>query len=312
MTITVGICAYNEDKNIGSLLSNVLYEQNLPTDSEILVVCSGCTDNTVGIVKEYAKKDARVKMYVEAERRGKASAVNRILANANGDAIAFISADTMPQRGCFARLLTRLQTSKVGLVCGKPSPINGSKSLAGRMVRILWSLHDHLFKQVSEAGTARHASEVFCVRKEVADKIPIETVNDDAYIALTAKKKGWLVGYEPESCVSIRGPETITDYIKQRRRVIYGHHQLKRLTGKSPQYFAPLIQLDGKSRIKMLKSLVCKNDPLSILAFVLIELVLNGVVKLDIITGKSYSIWNIAASTKKGILYHKTGKTSFD
>jgi cellulose synthase/poly-beta-1,6-N-acetylglucosamine synthase-like glycosyltransferase len=180
------------------------------------------------------------------------------------------------------------------------------------MVKILWSLHDHLFRQASETGTARHASEVFCVRKEVAENMPTETVNDDAYIALTAKKKGWSVEYEPESCVSIRGPETIIDYIGQRRRVIFGHHQVKRLTGQSPQYFAPLIHIDGKNRIKLLTSLFSKNDPLSIIAFVLIELVLNAVVKLDIITAKSYSIWNVAASTKNVILDHKTRKTAFD
>ena len=30
MSVTIGICAYNEGKNIGSLLHNVLYDQELP------------------------------------------------------------------------------------------------------------------------------------------------------------------------------------------------------------------------------------------------------------------------------------------
>ena len=74
--MTVGICAYNEGKNIGTLLNNVLYEQALPVNSEVLVVCSGCTDTTTDIVQEYAAKDSRLKVHIEDERRGKASAIN--------------------------------------------------------------------------------------------------------------------------------------------------------------------------------------------------------------------------------------------
>ena len=90
--ITVGICAYNEEENIDRLLNNILCEQELPTDSEVLVVSSGCTDDTDDVVKRYLKKDSRVRAFFENERRGKASAVNCILSNARGHAILFISA----------------------------------------------------------------------------------------------------------------------------------------------------------------------------------------------------------------------------
>ena len=55
--ITVGICAYNEGKNIGKLLDNILNEQKLKEDFELLVVCSGCTDGTVEIVQRFQEKD---------------------------------------------------------------------------------------------------------------------------------------------------------------------------------------------------------------------------------------------------------------
>src|SRR4030067_1952908 len=105
--ITVGICAYNEDMNIGKLLNNILNRQDLPPDSEVMVVCSGCTDGTVPLVQEYSKQDSRVHVYVETERKGKASAINHILQTAKGNTILFISADTFPNDGCFRKLLLK-------------------------------------------------------------------------------------------------------------------------------------------------------------------------------------------------------------
>ena len=299
MSVSVGICAYNEGLNIGPLLSNVLYEQELSSESEVLVVCSGCTDNTVSIVQEFAEKDKRIKIIVENERQGKASAVNQVLKNANGDSLIFISADTMPYKKCFTKLISRLQVPSVGVVCARPQPINNSKSLADKLVRVLWSFHDHVFREVSNAGIAKHASEVYCIRKNIANSIPPETINDDAFIALTAKNKGWSICYESESVVSICGPETIPDYIRQRRRVIFGHHQIKKLTGEPPQYFVPLLRLDKKRRRHLIYSLFNEFDIATILTFISIELLLNALTIFDAVIGKSYSMWNVAYSTKK-------------
>ncbi len=299
MNVTVGICAYNEGHNIGPLLGNVLYEQELTSNSEVLVVCSGCTDNTVEIVNEYAKRDPRVKVLIEEERNGKASAVNQVIENAKGEGIVFVQADTMPHKGCFSKLIAKIQDSSIGLVCAQPQPINNSKTLTNKMVHILWNLHDQVFKQLDNEGKARHASELFCVRKDITEKIPKGTVNDDAYIALSAKKKGWRIKYEAESLVSICGPETIGDYIKQRRRVIYGHHQIKKLTGETAQYFAPRLLISRKNKA-VVSSLLKYGIP-SLLAFLAIELTLNLLGAFDQRDAKSFTVWSTATSTKKMI-----------
>ena len=98
--VTVGICAYNEGNNIGRLLHSVFHEQEVSADSEILVVCSGYMDNTTGIVQSHASLDSRVKPHFEKARKGKASAINYILANAKREIIVFVSAGTCQPRGC--------------------------------------------------------------------------------------------------------------------------------------------------------------------------------------------------------------------
>src|SRR3972149_9004764 len=296
--VTVGICAYNEGMNIGKLLNNILNQQELPPNSEVLIVCSGCTDNTVPIVQEYSKQDPRVNVHVEAERKGKASAINHILSNAKCDIILFISADTLPNIGCFPKLLSKLRIPKTGIVCGNPVPINSSNSLVGKIVRLLWGFHDHVFKQLNDAGLARHATEIFCIRRGIVDKIPTETVNDDAYIALTAKKKGWLIKYETESRVSICGPQTFADYYKQRRRVLFGHHQVKKTTGESPQHLIYLLPLYPIQVMKLLRWLFMKYDLPTLIAFISIELGLNAAAMADSILRKPHTKWSVSSSTK--------------
>ena len=299
MRVTVGICAYNEALNIGNLLDNILKEQGLPAESEVLVVSSGCTDNTVEIVQKYAEKDSRVKAYVETERLGKASAVNQILANAKGDAILFISADTLPQKTCFHRLIAKLQAPNVGIICGRPVPINNSDSFVDRLVQVLWRFHDHVFRELNDAGLARHATEIFCLRTGIVEKIPDETVNDDAYLALTAKKKGWLIKYDPGSSVSICGPKTFSDYLKQRRRILRGHSQVKKLTGESPQHLIYLLPLYPTRVLRMLLWLSAECGIPTFLTFTSIEFMTGVTAFADSVLGRPGAQWSVSASTKK-------------
>jgi biofilm PGA synthesis N-glycosyltransferase PgaC len=297
--LTVGICAYNEGMNIGKLLHNILYLQNLPAESEILVVCSGCTDNTVSTVCEYSKLDSRVRVHVESERRGKASAIQYILQNARGRAILFISADTLPSKRCFPRLLSKLQLSNVGVVCGHPVPIKNLSPFVGRLVELLWGFHDRTFEQLNDAGLARHATEIFCIRKGIVDNIPVETVNDDAYLALIAKKKGWLIKYDTEARVSICGPQTLTEYIKQRRRVLFGHYQVRRITGESPQHLIFLFPLHPVRVMKLILWFLKEYGFLGFFTFVVVELGINVAAMLDYVTGKDHTKWSVSSSTKR-------------
>jgi glycosyltransferase involved in cell wall biosynthesis len=51
---SVGVTAYNEEANIGRLLDALLAQHLRAVEiSEIIVVASGCTDNTIPIVESY-------------------------------------------------------------------------------------------------------------------------------------------------------------------------------------------------------------------------------------------------------------------
>ncbi len=300
--ITVGICAFNEGKNIGRLLDNVLTKQDLPAGSEVLLVCSGCTDNTVDAVKDYATKDSRVTLFLEDNRRGKASAINKILENSKNEVILFVSADTLPRKGAFSKLFAKLQNFNVGIVSGNPVPVNSYDTIIGKLVNLLWSFHSHVFMELNDAGLARHATELFCIRKGIVNKIPLQTVNDDAYIAVTAKSKGWLIKYSGEAEVSICGPKTFQEYFQQRRRIIFGHYQLRKLTGESPQYLVHMMPLHPISTAKLVLWLLSKYDPITLTIFLLTEFAVNLTAMFDFASGKNHFQWKPLQSTKTVII----------
>jgi biofilm PGA synthesis N-glycosyltransferase PgaC len=54
--VSIGICVYNEEKNIGRLLDKLLTQKTDLSDiSEIYVVSSGSKDRTNEIVRTFAK-----------------------------------------------------------------------------------------------------------------------------------------------------------------------------------------------------------------------------------------------------------------
>jgi biofilm PGA synthesis N-glycosyltransferase PgaC len=81
VSVSVGVCAYNEADRVRVLLASLLPQAAQPpfVVNEILVVASGCTDGTEGVVRQFAAMDPRVRLIREPERLGKASALNLIL-----------------------------------------------------------------------------------------------------------------------------------------------------------------------------------------------------------------------------------------
>jgi biofilm PGA synthesis N-glycosyltransferase PgaC len=298
-TTTVGVCAYNEGGNIGRLLASLLRDQGLGDGDEVIVVCSGCTDETVPIVRLFAEADGRVKLLLEPERRGKASAVNLILREARGRFIVFVGADVVLGERAIGRIAQRLSEEEgLGIVNGAPEPLR-SETLPERISAIAWALHDRVLEALS--GRLVYAcGELYGMRRSVVGSIPGWVVNDDAYVAKRAEG----MGYRSEICggarVYIRAPRTVLDYIAQRRRVTFGHLQLWRGIGLYPGCVENAA-LKSPSLILRIALPLALGRPFRLhyfLAGIVLEAFAAILAILDILRGRSHSIWEIARTTK--------------
>lgn len=91
--VTIVVPAYNAEQflceNVESII-NQTYK-----DLEIIYVCDGCTDRTVEILAEYAKRDSRICIDVETQNHGAAISRNIGMNMATGDWIIFLDADDL-------------------------------------------------------------------------------------------------------------------------------------------------------------------------------------------------------------------------
>jgi len=301
-SLTIAICAYNEQWNIGRLLDNLLYNQEIPSDAEIITICSGCEDKTPDVVRHFAGQDRRVKLIEEPTRLGKASAVTKILTQAKGKLVIFISADVTPQPRCVTSLVKAMADPSIGIACGRPEPVKRGRAIIKRIVDTLWSYHNWQLERLNHAGFLMHASEIFCLRGGVLNEVPLGIVNDDAFLAVVMKKLGFQIRYVPESVVRIFGPQTLTDYLRQRRRIIFGHYQVRAVTGHFSQYLFYSLLARPKFTLKMLIEYVAMNRRvLSYMAALLVEIVANLLALADNLRGKSHAIWRISPTTKTAI-----------
>ena len=236
-TLSIVVPAYNEGKNIYRLLASVAAQRLGPHAlKEIVVVASGCTDNTVQEVRRAQAANPKIGLVVQPEKLGKASAVNLGLSRCAGDIVCLAGADLLLEPGAIAGMLDCLANPAVGLVGAHPVPVNPRRTLSGYFAWFLWEMHHRVSLLQPKAG------ELICFRNQVK-QLPPDTAVDEAWLESFFQARGLKVAYAPQAIVRNKGPDTLSEILAQRVRIHLGHYWLAR-RGYQPSTprFAPLFQ----------------------------------------------------------------------
>ena len=287
--ISIGVMAYNEEKLIGKCLS-ALQKQELKSGSieEIIVISSGSTDRTNQIVEEFAKKDSRIRLIVQEQRLGKASAINEFLKVASGDIVIVESADTIASEQAVEELVKPFQDKSIGMTGAHPIPVNKPTRFVGYAVHKLWDLHHRMATEFPKCG------EMVAFRN-IVSRIPKYTAVDEAAIEAIISKAGLKLAYAPQAIVYNKGPETIRDFFKQRRRIASGHRHLYALFGYK------VTSLNTKTIIKLVWQTQRWNPRDLFFTFwlIIIEALARFLGMLDFyLRDKNPFIWDISLTTK--------------
>ena len=221
----MGIMAYNEEANIGRMLGAVVSQRLTSVNlTEILVVASGCTDRTESVVHDWTRRDPRIRLIVQAQREGKASAVNQFLPQAREKIVVVCSADLAPEAGAIEALVAPFADPAVGMTTGRPVPVNDPATFMGFAAHLLWELHHQINLRHFKAG------EMIAFRN-IFERIPYCTTVDEASIEPVIRGQGYEVRYVPAAVVYNKGPLTVSDYLRQRRRIFSGHLAVRSTLG---------------------------------------------------------------------------------
>ena len=300
MNLTIGVCAYNEEKNIKTLLGDILDQRNLPQLARVVVVASGCTDNTASIVRDIANANPKVELIEEKSRTGKTNAINLILANCSTELLALVSADIRLPKDSVAGILRAISDERVAVAGGLPVVENSQKGAVAKSAAIIWRVMRQTMTELGSPGELSFVmGELYCFRTSLVERIPSEVVNDDAYIATLARNKGFKVVHAPEANFVLKVPSSIPDYIAQRRRVTYGHLLIKAQMGR----FANVEGMALDHTLILARAMIreAASHPMSVIRtlFLLeLEVVVRLLAWLDLRVGRQYATWSRIATTK--------------
>ena len=227
MTIacSMGIMAYNEEANISRTLEALVSQRTAKVSlNEVVVVASGCTDRTESIVQAWARRDGRIRLITQPRREGKASAVNRFLPQAREKIVVMCGADLLPEADAIEELVAPFADPSVGMTTGRPVPVNDPGTFMGFAAHLLWDLHHQFNLRSFKAG------EMIAFRK-IFEQIPYYTSVDEACIEPVIRGQGFEVRYVPTAVIYNKGPVTMDDFLRQRRRVYAGHLALQHSLG---------------------------------------------------------------------------------
>lgn len=218
---SIGIMAYNEEANIARTVHAVLAQHGPSIRiEEVIVVASGCTDRTVPIVTEISEKEPRVHLFPQEKREGKASAINLFLKKATSDVAVLIGADVIPEEFALENLCSPFLDPEIGMTGGRPVPVNDPNTFMGHAVHLLWRLHDRLARAHAKLG------EVIAFRNVISG-IPTDSAVDEISIQALISQLGYKLIYKPDAVVYNKGPLTVRDFLKQRRRIYAGHLKVR-------------------------------------------------------------------------------------
>lgn len=290
MGFAIGVAIHDEERNIGRLLGYLRAEplEKLGLD-RVVVVSSGSRDRSDEIVREVAASWPRLRLIVEKERRGKASAINLFLEAARGSEIlVLMSGDVLPEPGAIGLLLDAFADPRVGMAAGRPTPFGQPSRLIHHVARLQWDLHHEVSLKAPKLG------EVVAFRN-VVDRIPADTAVDEASLEAILAARGHRLAYVPAAVIWNKGPDTVSDFLKQRRRIAAGHRHLSATRGYRVTTSRPRLVVAALWR------LLGREPRRSGVALVAVALEVYGRVLgfYDLtVRGKNPYVWDVAGSTK--------------
>jgi biofilm PGA synthesis N-glycosyltransferase PgaC len=292
MTIrcSVGITAHNEEPNIGKLLAAMLAQElNTVEITEIIVVASGCDDRTVPIIQEYVHRDPRVKLIVQEEREGKTSAINRFLQNAREEICVLESGDTLPRADSIENLVKLFEDPRVGMTGAQKIPVNVPEHIVGYMSHLRLKMEHQLCLEIPRLG------ELIAFRK-VFNQLPPDVAMDEAFVEALVIQRGLAVHYAPDAVVYNMGPETLGEFIMQRRRNYAGHLHLVRKYG----YRVSSLETGRVARIALDELGNALRLIVTLIWLALVEAFARVLGTYDYyVKGDKHIVWDIAWTTKQ-------------
>ena len=221
--VSVLIPAYNEEAVIVDTVRAAL--ESKYRKLEVLVINDGSLDRTAELVRQNFGRDSRVRLLMQSNR-GKPSALNHGLAEASGQIVVSIDADTIVDPDAIPRLVRHFADPRVGAVAGNVKVMNRNR----------WLTRWQALEYITSQNLEKRAFDLLnCIpvvpgavgawRTELLRSnggFSGETVAEDTDLTLTIRRSGWKILYDEDAIGRTEVPDTVETLIRQRFRWTFG------------------------------------------------------------------------------------------
>lgn len=219
-TITLLICAYNEEDVVAEKMTNTL-AIDYPRDKfRIMWVTDGSTDRTNELLKAYPEVD----VVFSPERRGKSAALKHGLQKLQTRYVAFTDANTMINPGAMREIARLFMDPTVGCVSGeKRVAARKEGQMAAEGEGLYWRYESTLKKWDSELYSAMGAAgELYAIDPQLVRHVPDNALLDDFMMSMYIVEDGKRIAYTPDAYAQEYGSANIFEESKRKRRIAAG------------------------------------------------------------------------------------------
>jgi cellulose synthase/poly-beta-1,6-N-acetylglucosamine synthase-like glycosyltransferase len=195
--LSIIIAAYNEEKEIGRKLENILSLDYPRERLEVIIASDGSSDRTNAIVQNY--EDRGIKL-LALPRLGKAGALNAAAAASTGEILVFSDANSMYAADALRALARPFADVKVGGVAGNQCYLKKKEmNSVGAGEHSYWDF-DRIMKQFeSSAGNTISATgAIYAIRRSLFEPVQ-EGVTDDFFTSTSVIAKGDRLVFAPDA-----------------------------------------------------------------------------------------------------------------
>ncbi|KKW93920.1 glycosyltransferase [Sphingobium chungbukense] len=222
-TVSVIIPAYNEARVIEASVRRVL-ASDYPA-LQLIVADDGSKDETSAIVERAFADDPRVTL-LTLQNGGKAAALNRALAQAHGEIVIALDADTQFEPQTIRRLARWFADPAIGAVAGD-ARVGNRVNLVTRWQAVEYITAQNLERRALAGFDAMTVvpGAVGAWRRAALDAVggyPENTLAEDQDLTIAIQRAGWRVTYDPEAVAWTEAPESFKALAKQRYRWAFG------------------------------------------------------------------------------------------